>query len=520
MDFVTLAFLALIALVSGGIAVFADSLGRKLGKKRLRLGALRPKHTAAVGVFSSGVIISVVTIGLMYALSSDVREWISEGRRALVLRDHALKDLGQAKELNSQLAARNTLLQKNTKLNEDQIYQAKCQLADLEKQRKDLLEQSKGLVARLATARQQYGETLSSLSVARSGLANLNEKYRSLKWSYDSLYKNNKDLSAQNDKLVQSNINIEKQSESLKEANKALLDTNDLYVKTASELKENITKLNAAVDAKTLTLSQMEVEASKQTVLLDQMGAKVAQAQRQLDMEQKQLELLTVQSNELKSIFDNSRIRPLIFSRSEELARLSIPAHLTAEQASASLTSLLRAAREIAEQRGAKSAKKEIPVAGIFSQEDAKTHRAILPDEIVAKLIKRIAGQPHEQVLVASSSLNAFEDEPVSLDITAFPNPLVYKGGQVLAETNIDGASDRIYIYGRITNFLKGKVRDRVKTDHMIRYADDSFGQIKDEEILKLLDDVRAMDRPIRLQALAETDTRAGDPLKIDFRIR
>src|SRR5687768_2192673 len=83
MDAATIGFLVVVVLASGLIAYFADWLGRKLGKKRLTIGRLRPRHTAALGTTLSGMIISVLTIVLVMAFSSDVREWILRGNEAI-----------------------------------------------------------------------------------------------------------------------------------------------------------------------------------------------------------------------------------------------------------------------------------------------------------------------------------------------------------------------------------------------------------------------------------------------------
>lgn len=63
----------IMAIVGGLIAYIADHLGSKIGKKRITLFGLRPKHTSILLTVLSGVIISVLTIGVMTASSESAR---------------------------------------------------------------------------------------------------------------------------------------------------------------------------------------------------------------------------------------------------------------------------------------------------------------------------------------------------------------------------------------------------------------------------------------------------------------
>lgn len=73
------AILALFVLMGGLIAYVGDWLGRKLGKKRLRLAGLRPRHTAVVFTVISGMLIPVATTYAILTISAPVREWMAKG---------------------------------------------------------------------------------------------------------------------------------------------------------------------------------------------------------------------------------------------------------------------------------------------------------------------------------------------------------------------------------------------------------------------------------------------------------
>ena len=55
-------FAIVLVLVSGFIAYFGDLLGRRMGKKRLTLFGLRPRHTAIGVTTITGMIIAALAL--------------------------------------------------------------------------------------------------------------------------------------------------------------------------------------------------------------------------------------------------------------------------------------------------------------------------------------------------------------------------------------------------------------------------------------------------------------------------
>ena len=66
--------LVVVLLIMGGaIAYIGDHLGSKIGKKRISIWGLRPKHTSILMTIVTGVLISLLTLGTMTVISNDVR---------------------------------------------------------------------------------------------------------------------------------------------------------------------------------------------------------------------------------------------------------------------------------------------------------------------------------------------------------------------------------------------------------------------------------------------------------------
>src|SRR5207249_594311 len=79
--------------VCGLIAYIGDLLGRRMGKKRLTVFGLRPKHTAILFTVLTGILIACVSLGAAFGVSPGVRIALTQGEK-LVLKDAALRGSG------------------------------------------------------------------------------------------------------------------------------------------------------------------------------------------------------------------------------------------------------------------------------------------------------------------------------------------------------------------------------------------------------------------------------------------
>jgi uncharacterized protein (DUF3084 family) len=70
--------IAAIFLLGGIVAVFGDRVGTKIGKARLRLFNLRPRQTAMIITWITGMSISALTLGILFGLSGSLRRGIFE----------------------------------------------------------------------------------------------------------------------------------------------------------------------------------------------------------------------------------------------------------------------------------------------------------------------------------------------------------------------------------------------------------------------------------------------------------
>ncbi|HSI73127.1 MAG TPA: hypothetical protein VK934_08100, partial [Fimbriimonas sp.] len=299
--------------------------------------------------------------------------------------------------------------------------------------------------------------------------------------------------------------------------NLKLINENTKLEKSIATLEEDIKRLTSNQQELIAAQEKAKEDLDRSQSLLREYQNDLAGAQHDLQNIIQQVRMAQIA---YAQVHGQARTEPLIYNAGEEVARLPVEGGQSITQAEDTLTALLRSARVAAIGRGAKRNEKA-QEADIIEHTDPLTREPITPEQIERQVVQQIAGAKGPVVVVASSSFNTFNGEPVSLELQVLPNPLVYTKGQVIAESVIDGAKDEEVILKQLDDLFATRVRQRAKQDKMIpRLGSDQFGEVTPVDIYRLMNRVKAADRQIRVQALAMADTRAADPLKLDFRLR
>ncbi|MCR5757059.1 MAG: DUF3084 domain-containing protein [Selenomonas sp.] len=182
-------FLITVLVITGGaIAFIGDRLGTKIGKKRLSIFGLRPRHTSIVITIFTGIVITTLTFGVMAAASENVRTALfgmeKLNRTMQETRDSLLNtqaDLAAAKDEQAQTDA--------------DLQHAKADVERLNKQQQSLEEEASLLQA-----------GIDELEAAKAQLTALNEE----------LTGTNKKLSADNEQLSADNKTLEDRTQQLR----------------------------------------------------------------------------------------------------------------------------------------------------------------------------------------------------------------------------------------------------------------------------------------------------------------
>ncbi|MDX2098741.1 MAG: DUF3084 domain-containing protein, partial [Leptolyngbyaceae cyanobacterium bins.59] len=92
-----------ILILGGVIATVGDRLGTKVGKARLSLFNLRPRQTAVVITILTGGVIAASTLGILFAISDQLRTGVFELGRIQDNLAKARKDLEQTRDQKKQM---------------------------------------------------------------------------------------------------------------------------------------------------------------------------------------------------------------------------------------------------------------------------------------------------------------------------------------------------------------------------------------------------------------------------------
>ena len=155
--------IVIMAIVGGLIAYIADNMGSKIGKKRMSVFGLRPKHTSILLTVLSGMLISVLTIGVMAISSESARtalfgmEQIRAELKSLnEEKDIAQEALAQAKaeveEKNSTISELDEKIRESTRANnemEAKLAEVNDKYTIAQKEVADLLGISQSYISRL-----------------------------------------------------------------------------------------------------------------------------------------------------------------------------------------------------------------------------------------------------------------------------------------------------------------------------------------------------------------------------------
>jgi len=539
-DLFSFGFVLLILAAGGVIAYLADKLGKKIGKKKLSLRwgrfSLRPRHVAELGTVLMGIIVALLTILIVAAASTDARAWLREGRQLLRQRDELEKENGQLQDRNKTLQkdterlskTKGELEKKNVELariNQDQ----RKSLVSLQNQKLTLSHEVDRLTGSVASLQRVVARTEVSLRESRQLLAKerlaLQVASAKLKSYQAKIVTTQKELAVANQNLVtaiKTGQDAFKKNLELYKENQQLSQKNAELEKESARVQAEIKDLNDEI----ADLKRRQTDAQRD---LRTAQNQYTETQAQLVSATKDLlkvqDYLQLQQQFLSTNIRASRVEPITFKSREEVARFTIPGGSSTAIARFALSSLLRSARVEASNRGAKGhrSKNQIfEVADVFDRQDPTTGAAISADELKGAVISKAAGRVEDQVLVATSSYNAFAGEPVSLDITVMPNPVIYHQGEMLSEARIDGSLSEDRIFAQLSDFVRTRVRERAASDGMIPRAqtDAPFGEISTLDVLNVLRDVKKVGRAVRVQAFASEEIRAAEPLRLEFRLR
>lgn len=497
-------FAVLMVLFGALLAYGADWLGRRLGKQRLSLFGIRPRHTATLLTTLTGGITVAFTIGALTVVNESFRVWITRGDRILQelhQNEARLKDL---QALNQQLAQERQQLESERTQTMQQLYQLRKDYTARLQQVQELEERLISAQTQLVRTRnllQQEQHRVALLQSRRTQLENirkqLQENLHTLNQDIAQLQKEQAQLRAQNDRLAQESI---------------------LFARENTELE----KRNQALQNQNAQLQAQNKQLKKENQDLDQQNAILLQRNTQYRL---QLEQLSSSFEELLQLA-NLRLKPVAFQIGEELARVSFRARLSEVRVRQALQDLLNQADRYARERGAnaKASQRAVFIPEKRVRLASGQEIAVDETESLETIVEKIRSAGDSVVAIATVLMNTAEGEPVPIEIQLYRNAKIFNEGDLVAETVLNcGAGQDVL--AQVLQFLRTEVRAHAIQAGLIPIQEQSdmpatVGETEPKMLAQILQQVRdCKSERVRLRAYALQDTYAGDRLHLRFEV-
>ncbi|MBQ7723378.1 MAG: DUF3084 domain-containing protein [Selenomonadaceae bacterium] len=204
-------YLILVMIVTGGaIAFIGDKLGTKIGKKRLSIFGLRPRHTSMIVTVVTGCLITGLSIGFMVLISQNVRTALFGMDELRATMDATLDELDEATENLFQAQTEFERANENLRMSKEEILALKSEQEDLRAESDRLKEGNERLEstnAELTAQNENLSDTNATLEADNKKLGEFNI----------TLTADNEKLSSENDKLTGDNNELEERNHRLRE---------------------------------------------------------------------------------------------------------------------------------------------------------------------------------------------------------------------------------------------------------------------------------------------------------------
>ena len=503
-DFTPYLFLAAMIVIGGFVAWVADSLGRKIGKKRLSFMGLRPRYTATLLTVGAGVLIPILTIAALYILSSDVREWIQEGRGAIVrAKQYQAQAVEFKQDVDSLERKQRELSGRNEKLTEEA---------------KALNTKLRGFQSQVRLASQRLDSARALTRAAQGRVSSLQGK---LTQTNRQISSKSLEIQEKEKALAAGKLRLQKLQAGLNTATTEYNDINREYLKLDQETKQLEKDLQSS-RSQLGTLQNLKTEYEGQ---IESYKQSVVQYQNSIADYSKRVGELQQEYQRLSDLATSSifaiRTKPMIYESGEEIARTQVPQSLSPDAARFAFNSFMSKTNRAAIERKARSIP-DLPAAGFTDRQRGNPPELFSVKEQEEAMIRSMTAQRTDLILVAISLFNAFEGEYVVVDVGMIRNRLVYSEGKVIAEKRVDGRKSEIEILNAIQDFVGTNVRAQAIKDGMVPPFGRSgqLGTVNEGELLDLIAEIKSYNQLVRLQAVAKTETNAGDQLELTFRVR
>ncbi len=515
-----LVFFGMVVL-GGFLSYFGDLQGRRLGKKRVRIFGLRPKHTAILITSITGSFIVALSVGSLLLVVQPVREVVLKGEYAI----REIRNLeNRQKEIENRLQLAQTLAitaekqnaSVRTKLNHvrNSLTSSQTHLAALQTD----LQKGKNAVLKLEAQRVQLITQNLALSHQNTRLATLNGELDKQNVKYGV---RNDELGKENVELHREQIAIQKQTDQIHVVNQGLMEKNARLQMQGERLvaeQQELEKKNAVLTQVSKDLNSANLE--------DEIRARQKIGKLESDISN-----LTKDRERLISYLDGAdsavqqyvalRSKRICMQAGELIARRTVDTSLSIRDLRKELSSLFADAEAATTLRGAIKGTNNRTIK-ILTDNIAERQ---LPDaEMMEALIAEVKRAKGQQQLVATSLTNALAGEQVLVRLTMEPVRTTFRRGSIVASKVIPVVRSLDTMVTTLIQFLQEDVRNAAILAGTIPSSDRNTGNtevgaLAPADLIELVDRLRRMGGEVVVSAIASDDLTSAEPLRLTFRL-
>jgi uncharacterized protein (DUF3084 family) len=516
------AALTITVLVGGVIAYAGDLIGRRLGKRRVSVFGLRPKHTAILITSVTGVVISCITTVVLFLMVPPVREVLLQGRAALKQLPGLRK---QTEQLRKEIADERSRLA--TALTERQSVQL-----DLDRARRDYrrivaelgrtrarLVNAQTLVRRAEAARAAAflaaGKAQTQAKQARAQTRLEQQQAQKLAELNEGLRGVNMELAKEKAALTASVAKLNQQIGDLQQHNAELQRRNDEAARQNADLQAETTRLNTVISG----LRERQAALSVAVAELETRNA---------DLERTAVDIFG-RNRTLWGLYESLRTGRVAVQGGEDLARTVLPSGSTPRDVREGIDQLLHAAHLSALAKGAGPGAKARAVQIVDKRLFVGGPNGpgytvqVTEEDRISALVARLTQSPEPMCLVALAVANSVAGEPAAIDLQPFSNGLIYVKGQAIISRTVNGREPATAVFTALVGFLKSVGQSALGRGLIPRFdpstGEPQVGAMGAADLVGLTERVRRIGKSVTLTAAAGADTRAAEPLQLTFRV-
>ena len=453
--------IAAIFLLGGIVAVFGDRVGSKIGKARLRLFNLRPRQTAMIITWITGMLISALTLGILFGLSKSLR-------RGIFQLDDILKE---KRQIEAELA--------QTREEQQQVQQ---QLSQVRQQQSQALANLNATNQNFAESKRQVTKISGEAEKLQLELDNLLAEREEKQQQLNQLQQQSQELQTQ---LQQREQKISQQDQVLTAKEARLQDLEQQQQLLQTQVQER----DLSIDQLDVAIAAAEVSLRLRTKRLEQLESQLAFLSRNVAaLEQSYLELREKKIAVVKGQVLSSAVVRIVNPNAAKSAINSLLSQAN--------TNAVRATQF----NGAKSEQRIVKI--------TRSQVEQLESEIKD-------GQDYVvRILSAGNYVQGEKEVRVFADLTL--NKQIFEAGEEIATVSIDSQNvNRQEVQERL-NWLLAVSKFRAQRAGTLGEIEIGDNQV--EDIVDFVNKITRANEPVReIKAVVAENTYTAGPLKIDF---